>query len=78
MRDILETELFLEDVVQQVAVLACLRVVQEVVGAHEGCNTSLDGIGERPEKANQYGFGHAWKGTTLPSIKLMQCLVVNV
>jgi hypothetical protein len=50
MRDILETKLFLEDVVQQVAVLTCLRVVQEVVGAHKGCNTSLDGISEWPEK----------------------------
>ena len=56
MRDVLETELFLENVVQQITVLARLRIVQEVVGAHEGCDTSLDSICEWPEKVNQYLF----------------------
>ena len=44
----MESKLILENVVQEIAVLACLRVVDEVVGAHKGCNASLDGVRERP------------------------------
>ena len=79
MRDILETKFFLEDVVQQIAVLARLRVVQKVVGAHEGRNTSLDSIGEWPKKANEYvNSAIGSKGSDLPSIHLVHRLVVNV
>jgi len=74
----LEAELFFQDVVEQITVLACLRVVQQVVGAHEGCDPSFDSIGERPRKANQNSSSHAVRRSALPSIYLMHRLVVNV
>jgi hypothetical protein len=44
----LKTQLFLEKVVYCVTVLACVAVVDLVVGAHDGACTSTNGIRERP------------------------------
>jgi len=45
----LEAEFALENVVLEVRVLAKLRVVRLVVGAHNGASSSADGVSERPE-----------------------------
>ena len=45
----LEAELTLQDVVLEVRVLADLRIVDLVVGAHDGASTGADGVGKRPE-----------------------------
>lgn len=45
----LEAEFALEDVVQEVGVLAAIAVINLVVGAHDSTGSSPDSVGERPE-----------------------------
>jgi len=46
----LEAELVLEKLVEDLTVLACVGVVDLVVGAHDTSGTCADGVGKRPGK----------------------------
>ena len=65
--------------VQQVAVLARLRVVEQVVRAHERGNTGFHSIGEWPEWVSIVVFIFVAGATIdLPRVELMQRLIVHV
>jgi hypothetical protein len=72
----LKIELVLQEVIEGVRVLAPIRVVDLIVGAHYGTSAGFDGIGKWPDPVRQRL--HEDGEVILPQIHLVHGLVINI
>ena len=70
----LETELGFEELVENLTVLACIGVVDLVVGAHDTGGTSADGVGKRPCNIST---GSSLGGNDITDQRYSSCIVTS-